>query len=619
MAIPALILLFIFPAIRAQDPGFFLDDWQEKIAELPDYITVDKTNTAPSIQINVNMSQAINKVPQYIYGNNAVVWGGNMNEHATVMTDINNLDPHVLRWPGGNLSQEYFWNRSSSQRPDDIPPDMNPWYGVNDDNWQMSTDDYYDLLANTNSTGIISVNYSYARYGTGPDPVANAAHLAAEWVRYDNGRSKFWEIGNENFGNWEAGYQIDVTKNQDGQPEYISGQLYGQHCKVFIDSMRAAATETGVDIKIGVVAYDAENSWDPIQTVWNEQMMPLVGDLADFLIVHSYFTPYNENSTVSTILNSHNVPAGIMSAVVSDMAEAGKPMIPVAFTEWNIFAVGSMQQVSYINGMHAALVLGELVKNDYGLATRWDLTNGWNNGDDHGMFSRGGEPGVDYYNPRPVFFYMYYFQKYFGDRMVQTFVTGNNKIIAYGSSFSSGEAGLVITNKSTTGETALIEFTDFKPGNRYYFHTLKGGDDNGDFSRKVFLNGHGTYEEGGGPDDYEDIKAYSSEVEGGIKLDLPPLSVVYLMVDKGTTGAGSVPEHNISVYPNPAIDRITIESYGDQAYAVEVIDITGKCILYQEFTLPATRIELDLDMIPGIYLLKIRSKHTTSISRLVVN
>ncbi len=527
-----LVTLLFLPAIQAQDPGFFLDDWQEKIAEKPDWQLIDKPTDTATVNIYVDMNQTFKKVPAYIYGNNAVTWGGNMNEHETVMTDINNLDPHVLRWPGGNLSNVYFWNLSSNQRPDDIPEDISPWYGQNDDNWQMSNDDYYDLLENTNSTGIICVNYSYARYGTGPDPVAKAAHMAAEWVRYDKGRSKFWEIGNENFGSWQSGYEIDVSQNQDGQPRYISGQLYGQHCKVFIDSMRAAAAETGAEIKIGIVAYDAETSWDPIQTVWNEGMMPEVGDLADFLIVHQYFTPYDENSTVSTILNSHPLPGEIMSVMVSDMAEAGKPMIPVAFTEWNIFAVGSMQQVSYINGIHAALVLGEFIQNDYGLSTRWDLTNGWADGDDHGMFSRGGEPGVDDYNPRPVFFYMYYFQKYFGDRMVHSSLTGNSKVIAYASSFTSGEAGMVIINKSTSDETVLIEIDNFEPGKQYYYHTLTGGTDNGDFSRKVFLNGYGTDEEGGGPDEYESIKAFASEVEGGIKVSLPHLSVVCLMVDK---------------------------------------------------------------------------------------
>ena len=318
---------------------------------------------------------------------------------------------------------------------------------------------------------------------------------------------------------------MSLKTRMDNQDLFISGQLYGEHCRIFIDSMRSAAAEVGADIKIGVVAYDAESSYDPINTNWNEGMMPEVGDLADFLIVHSYFTPYDQDSSIPTILNSHDVATHIMTDIVNDMNEAGKAMIPVAFTEWNIFAVGSMQMVSYINGMHAALVLGEFVLNDYGMATRWDLTNGWSNGDDHGMFSRAGEPGVDYYNPRPVFFYMKYFQDYFGDRMVASVVTGIEDVIAYASTFSSGEVGMVLVNKGAKGETVQLDLDNHDTGARYYTMTLTGGDDNGDFSRKVFLNGIGGDEEGGGPDDYENVKAFVSSTRDGqcpMPINSPP-------------------------------------------------------------------------------------------------
>ena len=571
--------------VMAQDPGFFLDEWQEKNAELPRHILKEKSGGDPTVLVEVDGAQVLGKVPTYIYGNNAVTWGGNMNQHAIVMKDISNLDPHVLRWPGGNLSQDYFWNLSPGEGPDDIPAGINAQYGMNVENWRMSTPQYYQLLESTESTGSICVNYSYARYGTGPEPVATAAHLAAEWVRYDNGRSRFWEIGNENFGNWESGYRIDVSQNQDGQPEYINGKLYGQHCKVFIDSMRSAAQEIGVDIKIGVVAYDAETSYDPISAAWNEGMMPEVGDLADFLIVHSYFTPYDQDSRASVILNSHDVPSRIMSDIVSDMQEAGKPMIPVAFTEWNIFAVRSMQQVSYINGMHAALVLGEFVLNDYGLATRWDLTNAWADGDDHGMFSRGGEPGVDLYNPRPVFFYMYYFQKYFGDRMVSSSVSGSDEVICYASTFSSGEAGLVLINKGTGHERAEIRLENIDLGSWYHTMTLTGGDDNGEFSRKVYLNGAGTDEEGGGPDDYENIKAFSSATRGGISIELPPLSVVYLMAE--TPGPFSY--MSSGVMDNPGV--ISLELSEDIA---NVADPAGFTLYLEDGTeVPIIGVERD--------------------------
>jgi len=80
------------------------------------------------------------------------------------------------------------------------------------------------MLSQTNNTGIITVNYGYARYGTGPDPANTAAHYAADWVRYDNGRTKYWEIGNESARSMQAGFRINTAANQDGQPEIFQAR-----------------------------------------------------------------------------------------------------------------------------------------------------------------------------------------------------------------------------------------------------------------------------------------------------------------------------------------------------------------------------------------------------------
>ena len=53
-----------------------------------------------------------------------------------------------------------------------------------------------------------------------------------------------------------------------------------------------------------------------------------------------------------------------------------------------------MQQVSFINGMHAAILLGEALSNKYGMTSRWDFANGWAAGNDHGLFNKGDEPGA---------------------------------------------------------------------------------------------------------------------------------------------------------------------------------------------------------------------------------
>ncbi len=182
----------------------------------------------------------------------------------------------------------------------------NYWFGKNNESWTLSLDNYYAMLQQTNSQGIITVNYGYARYGTGANPVAAAAHLAADWVRYDNGRTKYWEVGNESNGNWQAGFRIDATKNKDGQPEIVTGDLYGQHYKVFRDSMMKAALEIGKTIYVGAQLLEQEPaSWaNATDKGWNIGVLGKAGSVSDYFIIHSYYTNYSENSTAAAILNS---------------------------------------------------------------------------------------------------------------------------------------------------------------------------------------------------------------------------------------------------------------------------------------------------------------------------
>ncbi|NJK98607.1 MAG: hypothetical protein HC905_30105 [Bacteroidales bacterium] len=263
-------------------------------------------------QVKYDFNDTLTKVSKYIFGDNANAYTTSMSDNKPLMKFMADRDMGVLRGPSGSISDAYFWNRYSTNPPTDVPKrlagetsDFGPWYGKRQSwaNWSMDVDSFYNILKQVNATGMITVNYGYARYGTSADPVAQAAHLAADWVRYDKGRSKFWEIGNEVFGNWEAGYRIDKTLNKDNQPEYINGSLYGKHCLVFIDSMKKAAAEVGTDIKIGLVLVEASSTNN---TTWNDEVFTQAGDKADFYVVHSYYTPWNQNSNVSTVLNSYS-------------------------------------------------------------------------------------------------------------------------------------------------------------------------------------------------------------------------------------------------------------------------------------------------------------------------
>jgi len=178
------------------------------------------------------------------------------------------------------------------------------------------------------------------------------------------------------------------------------------------------------------------------------------------------------------------------------------------------------------------MVLGELMKNKYGMASRWDLANGWDNGNDHGMFNQGDEPNAEKWNPRPAFYHMYFFQKFLGDRFITSTVANNPNLETYASSFSSGQIGVTIVNKGTTAQDVKLNIQNFRLGNRYYWYTLNGGTDNGEFSRKVFVNNQGPSGVSGGPANYTSIKAYSAATTNGVKVNVPARSAVYMVVDK---------------------------------------------------------------------------------------
>jgi hypothetical protein len=180
----------------------------------------------------------------------------------------------------------------------------------------------------------------------------------------------------------------------------------------------------------------------------------------------------------------------------------------------------------------AVLVMGEALKNKYGMAARWDLLNGWSNGDDHGLFSSGDEPGAAKWAPRPSFYYMYYMQKMLGDRLVATELVGNAGVKAYGSTFSSGQVGVTLVNTTAAAQVTEVKTKNFRAGTRFYWYSLEGSNDNGEFSRKVLVNGSGPTGVAGGPADYASLKANAATTSNGIRVSIPQKGAVFIVIDK---------------------------------------------------------------------------------------
>lgn len=549
----------VIPTVPAT-VGFFLDDWLPKQFVAPSSTSTEATTSNATDTINIDLNKVIAKIPAHLFGNNANQWMGQIADQTSLMQYITDLNPHVIRFPGGSISDIYFWNSPVNTPPADVATTLyttysnssnsyvaapanasSYWYGTHPvtDNWTIALDNYYKVLQQTNSTGMITVNYAYARYGKGPTPVQTAAHLAAEWVRYDKGRSKFWEIGNESAGVWEAGYQINTADNQDGQPQIINGTLYGKHFKIFADSMRKAAKEVGANIKIGAqVIGNPQASSGLTSSTWNTDMFSAMGDYADYFIVHNYYGPWHQNSNASTIFGTaFSETKAITSYLTSSTASSGVQMKPIAMTEWNIESEGSKQKVSAVAGMHAVLCVGEMLSNGFGQAARWDFANAWDNGNDHGLFNNSvgsTGPGESAWNPRPAFYYLYYLQKYFGDKLVTTTVSpSTSDLTAYATTFASGEPGIVIINRGTSARVAQLNINHFNPGKKFYWHKLVPGTDNGEFSATVAINN--VYPTGsvGGPLSYYAIKAFATTISSqSFKVSVPARGTVFLSVEK---------------------------------------------------------------------------------------
>jgi aspartate 1-decarboxylase len=312
--------------------------------------------------------------------------------------------------------------------------------------------------------------------------------------------------------------------------------------------------------------------------------------------------------------------------VWDEVFKAGKPKLPVALTEYNIFAVGSNQPVSHANGMHAVLATGEAMKTGYGAATRWDLANGYDNGNDHGMFAYN-EPGIPNYTPHPAFYHLYYMREHTGDVLLNSSMTGAPAVVVIPTAFSSGQIGASLINTAKVKKVVRLNLKDYKVGDRFYTYTLTGTEGQ-DFSRKVFINGTGPALVAGGPADYESIKAGSSLITEEIRIVLPPLSAVYVLVEPGTktlainnevTSIRVTPEESeISIYPNPSDGSFTVRNIPGFVSRIEIQDLNGATVFSQENGADTSETKLTTRLTPGTYLISFRGKERSVTKKIII-
>src|SRR5260370_2913908 len=165
-----------------------------------------------------------------------------------VFQKIKALRPAFIRWPGGNVSQDYHWTWGIGPRDQRFTRTNLSW-GNELEPSDFGTDEFVRLCRNVAAEPSITVNVE----GRGA-----TASEAAAWVEYANGpassvrgalraangnpdpfKVKYWEVGNEIWGDWVRGHSDANT--------------YAENFE------RYAAAMSGVDPSIHLIAFGDNN------------------------------------------------------------------------------------------------------------------------------------------------------------------------------------------------------------------------------------------------------------------------------------------------------------------------------------------------------------------------
>ena len=105
-------------------PNCFLEDYVPKTAVIPAFEAADKPSTTPTVTVTI-ANDTLGKISKYVFGNAVAVWVGTNINNPTVVSQLQQLAPTLIRFPGGSWSDIYFWKGN----PGDLPAKIWSWDG----------------------------------------------------------------------------------------------------------------------------------------------------------------------------------------------------------------------------------------------------------------------------------------------------------------------------------------------------------------------------------------------------------------------------------------------------------------------------------------------------------
>ena len=281
-----------------------------------------------------------------------------------VFEKIRLLKPAFIRWPGGNVAQDYRWLWGVGPRDERVTWTNLSWKDEPEPS-DFGTDEFVMFARAVGAEPSITVNVE----GRGA-----TASEAAAWVEYCNGPAtskygamraanghpvpfgvKYWEVGNEIWGDWVRGHS--------------DAETYARNYNRYAQAMRA------VDPSIKLIAVGDNNM------NWNRTVLREAGRNIDYLAIHHYYGRREMRGDPSNLMARPLYFERFYVQVQQLLNELGLGQVKLAINEWGL-DLPSERQYSMESALYGARLMnvfersGEIVA----MSAVSDLVNGWPGG-----------------------------------------------------------------------------------------------------------------------------------------------------------------------------------------------------------------------------------------------
>ncbi|MFD9335364.1 LPXTG cell wall anchor domain-containing protein [Streptomyces sp. NPDC060028] len=409
---------------------------------------------APTVDISVNAGASLGTVPSSGVGLNTGYGDEHMGD-AKPTSLMKAAGVRQLRFPGGSGADEYHWKTHT--------------YG-DGKGWIPSNTDFDHFMATAKTVGAQPI--LTANYGSG------TPQEAADWVKYanvDKGYGvKYWEIGNEVYGNGHygngKGWETDTHADK-------SPKEYGKNLVAYSKAMKAVDPK----VKIGAVL-TTPGGWPDTEKApgdsadWNHTVLSIAASSIDFVIVHWY----PGGTTTADLLNTPSRIAGATSSLRSLIAKyAGTRAASVEIAVTETDAVGSPALTSQAAALFAPDTYMTWFEQGATHVDWWNLHNGSGetpttvHGEtdyrDGGILSAGTCAGGKCQPPRDTPFPTYWGIRSLtalvqpGDTMVKS-SSGNSSVAVHAVRSGNGGLNVMLINKSPQNAAPVsLSYAGFTP------------------------------------------------------------------------------------------------------------------------------------------------------------